>query len=515
VAFDLAGFHRRNRSDVVREWVSKLHSEVGAQYSGRPVEELRKTVTRAYDANHKAVVDGDYSRLNRFIEKITRLRLEAGFLLSDVQKAFELYRTIILPLLAKEANIEEYFALTNKINGCLAYTIHRFSDHFQQMHERRIMEQNRKLEEEVRVRTSELRESERKYKTLVEEINDGYFVIQDEVVVFANRAYCDMHGCELADVIGEKYISFLAPESREKVVDIYNRSRESRSAPSTFEYMRLHKDGRSLPTEITAKVTRYENRFSNIGICRDISRRVEMEKRMREAERMAYVGHITTSLSHEIRNPLSAVKMNLQILSKNAQMSANDRRRADISVREVIRLERILAELLDFAKPVQMEFRQCNVNQLISSLMELISIRLKEEGLRAYLALDRKMPDSEMDGEKIGQALMNLLINAIEASPKGGRIRIKSKYHNNAAIKKIEIGIMDEGTGVPEALSKEIFKPFFTTKTKGTGLGLANVKRIIEAHNGWIEAGNQKPRGAVFRVLLPIGGDNGQRTYYR
>lgn len=77
MAFDLAGFHRRNKSHVVREWVSKLHSEAGAQYSGRPVEELRKTVTRAYDANHKAVVEGDYSRLNRFIKKITSLRLEA------------------------------------------------------------------------------------------------------------------------------------------------------------------------------------------------------------------------------------------------------------------------------------------------------------------------------------------------------------------------------------------------------------------------------------------------------
>ncbi len=512
--FDLSGFHRRSRTEVVNEWVRRLNTEVGEQYSRRPIEELHTTVSRAYDANYQAVIEGDYSALNLFIEKITRLRLEAGFLLSDVQKAFELYRTIILPLMAKEATIEEYFALTNKINGCLAYTIHRFSDHFQQMHERRIMEQNRRLEEEIRVRTSELRESELKYKTLVEEINDGYFVIQDEVIVFANRAYCEMHGYDIAEVIGEKYISFLAPESREEVVDIYNRSRERRSAPSTFEYMRLHKDGRGLPTEITAKVTRYENRFSNIGICRDISRRVEMEKRMREAERMAYVGHITTSLSHEIRNPLSAVKMNLQILSKNAQMKANDCRRIDISVREVIRLERILAELLDFAKPVQMEYKQCNVNRLISSLIELISIRLKEEGLHAYLALDPNMPDSELDGEKIGQALMNLLINAIEASTKGGRIRIKSKYHNNAAKKKIEIGIVDEGSGVPEALSKEIFKPFFTTKSKGTGLGLANVKRIIEAHSGWIEAGRHKPRGAIFRVFLPIGRNNGQPTYY-
>ena len=101
--------------------------------------------------------------------------------LRSVQKAFELYRKIVMPILAKEMTIEEFQDSIVRINDCLAYTIHRFSDLFQNMHEKKILEHNRRLEEEVRARTVELRESELKYKTLVEEINDGYFVVQDEL----------------------------------------------------------------------------------------------------------------------------------------------------------------------------------------------------------------------------------------------------------------------------------------------------------------------------------------------
>ena len=92
---------------------------------------------------------------------------------------------------------------------------------------------------------------------------------------------------------------------------------------------------------------------------------------------------------------------------------------------------------------------------------------------------------------------------------------MKSRYHNGKGPRKIEISVMDDGYGIPEEFAREIFKPFFTTKSKGTGLGLANVKRIIEAHGGRIEVGNRKPSGAVFRVFLPVGENHGHHTHYR
>jgi PAS domain S-box-containing protein len=318
-------------------------------------------------------------KIHEFINRITHLRLEAGFHLSHVQKAFELYRIIVTPLIAKETTNEEFLECVLKINDCLAVTIHRFSDYFQEMHQRRNVDYARRLEAEVRDRTAKLKESESRYKTLVEEITDGYFVIQDGSIVFANQAFCDMHGFSLDEILGRPFLTFVAPEDREIVLGAYHDSLDGKPSPKTLEYLRLTCEGETIPTEFTAKVTYFQKRRSNIGLCRDISERVKMERRMREAERMADIGRITTSLSHEIRNPLSAVQLNLQILKKNRSLTGNDGRRIDIAVREVTRLEGILKELLDFAKPLPLNLASCSFTGIIDSCLELLDLKFEEK----------------------------------------------------------------------------------------------------------------------------------------
>ena len=503
MAFSLAEFHKRNRANIIEEWIRRLQKEVGEQYAQRPLEELQDTVSGAFDADYHVMIHNDFSHINKFIDKITRMRLEAGFLLSDVQKAFELYRGIVVPLLAKETTIVEFQESIAKINHCLAYTIHRFSDLFQKMHEEKILEHNRILEEEVKIRTAELRESQLKYKTLVEEITDGYFVVQDEIIVFANQAFCQMHNYELNEVLGKKIYHFIASESQEHVSEIYRRGIRKRGAPRIFEYMRLTKQGKSFATEILAKITHYDNKLSSIGICRDITERIKMEQRVLEAERMAYIGQITTSLSHEIRNPLSAVKMNLQILKKNLPLRGNDSRRMDISITEVMRLEGILKELLDFAKPLQLKPDAIQVNEILRSSVELLDTKSREEDISIFTDLDPQMPVFVADGEKLQQAFINLILNAMEASDKNGKIWVQTLYRTEKNQRIARIIIKDEGHGLSEELLPEIFKPFFTTKTKGTGLGLPNVNRIVEAHHGWLEAQNHHPYGAAFQITLP------------
>jgi len=509
MGFDFSDFIKNNRSAIIEEWAKRLHAEVGEQYSLRPHKELTGTVTEAFDANSGVLLHNDFSKIDKFINKITFMRLRAGFSLSDVQRAFELYRTIALPLLAKVTEVPDFSREVSRINDCLAYTIHRFSDFFQNMHEKEIMEYAQRLEGEVKVRTAELKESEIKYKTLVEEINDGYFVIQDEVIVFANQAFCQMHGYSPDEVIGQKYYNFIAPEDQSKFIGIYTDSRNRKSAHPIFEYNRMTREGRRFPTEIMAKATQYENRMSNIGICRDITKRVEMEKRIMEAERMAYIGQITTSLSHEIRNPLSVVKMNLQILNKNPNLRGNDQRRVEISTKEVIRLDRILTELLDFAKPLQFEFKSSSINRIISSCGELLDMKFKEKELSTSFSLSPQIPEMLADEGKMEQVFINLLLNAVEASSKSGNIFVASRYHKDHETGGVEIIVEDDGAGIPEEHLSDIFKPFFTTKTKGTGLGLTNVKQIVEAHRGSITAKNRSPHGASFQIHFPTGMTNG------
>jgi PAS domain S-box-containing protein len=505
MGFCLSDFREKYRAKIIHEWVKRLKTEVGEQYARRPKKELYGTVTEAFEADFHVLLNDDYRPMDRFINKITRLRLDSGFLLSDVQKAFELFRTIVIPLLIRECTPEEVSEQVTKVNRWLAYTTHRFSDHFQRMHEVRILEQNKRLEEEVKARTYELRESQRRYKTLVEEITDGYFVIRKEAIIFANQAFCQMHGCALEEVLGKKFSLFVAPNDREKVLNIYRKSLRKKAVPRTFEYLRLTKDGKGFPTEILAKNTHYENKLSSIGICRDITQRLEMEQKIRESERMAYIGQITTSLSHEIRNPLSAVKMNLQILQNHPRLKGNDARRIDISVREVMRLERILNQLLDYAKPLHMESGPVDINRLVVSCEELLHMKLKEEKIRVITELDPKVPVIRADEERLSQALINLMLNAIEASPVKSRIWLKTRYLPNKGNPCTMIMVEDEGEGISGKNRKEIFKPFFTTKSKGTGLGLAIIKKIVEAHGGKVDVGSVPSGGASFTIMLPAG----------
>ena len=508
----LKEFHHTYRSQIIKEWVNRLKENAGPLYASRPREELLGTISEAFQANYHFLVEDRIGPINRFIDKICRMRLEAGFHLSDVQTAFEIYREIAIPILAKYCAEENFVQSVEAINRCLAYTIRSFSDHFQGMHEREILEHNRELEDQIRTRTKALQESELRYKILVEEINDGYFVIQDQVIVFANRAFCEMHGYLPEEVLGRKFYTFLSPDSRENVIDIYKKSVLNQPSPAIFEYMRLTRNGNVFPTEIRANVVAYDGQLSNIGICRDITERVKMEKKVRESERMAYIGQITTSLSHEIRNPLSAVLMNLQILEKNPKIKGNDKRRVNISIRETTRLERILTQLLDFAKPLQLVFAPMDLNVTLAACREALDVKFKEKGLTVTETLDSTVPVFSADAGKLEQAFYNLFFNAIDASGQDGHIILKSHFHNHQKQPYVEVVVKDDGHGIDPQLMDEIFKPFFSTRTKGTGLGLSNVKRIVHAHGGWIKAENRRSKGATFRVNLTVEGDHGQHT---
>jgi signal transduction histidine kinase len=219
-------------------------------------------------------------------------------------------------------------------------------------------------------------------------------------------------------------------------------------------------------------------------------------------------------LSHEIRNPLSAVKLNLQILKKNNLLKGNDQRRIDISVNEVNRLESILNELLDFAKPVNLKLEPCDLNAMVSHCIELLEIKFREKRLIVQLCLDDRITDVTVDPEKIMQAVINLLLNAIEASPEDGVIEMRTRYRRDKSRSEVVIGVKDQGEGIAPGNVEGLFEPFYTTKSQGTGLGLTNVKRVATAHGGKVAFNCQGEQGAAFYLILPLGGHNGQSTHY-
>ncbi len=497
-------FLDRHRHRILDEWQERLHSQVSARYAGRPRQELAQTTANACDAFCQVLADNDYTCINQFISEITRIRLEAGFPLADVQKAFELFREILIPILVSESPEPLLCQNIEAVNQGLAYTIHRFSSHFQKMHETCLKDYARCLEKDVAARTAELKESEQQYRRLVEEIQDGYLVLNKERIEYVNPAFCKLHGVTPDQALQKSFLCFVAKENQDMVKQIVTCETFDGTEPDAFEYLRRTHDGTCLPTEINFKPAWFKGQAHHLCIVRDITRRKEMEKKSREMERMAYIGHLTASLSHEIRNPLSSVKMNLQILGKNDAFAGNDKRRLAISEREIHRLENILQQLLDFAKPMDLDLDKTDINQVILRCTELLEVKLNQQNTCCTIQTDDTLPRIMADRSKLEQLVINLLLNALDSVADGGTIVITTAARHLDTGTFVVIRVQDDGKGVPGNALPYIFEPFFTTKAIGTGLGLANVKQIATAHHGRVEVKDIQPHGTAFEVLLPL-----------
>ncbi len=507
-AFSWNTFLSLHRDRILAEWQERLHNRVSARYAARPIEELAQTTSDACDAFCRVLADNDYTRINEFINEITRIRLEAGFPLADVQKAFELFREIVIPILVAESSGPMLCRNIEAVNQGLAYTIHRFSSHFQNMHETYLKDYARRLEKDVAARTAELKDSEQQYRRLVEEIQDGYLVLSREKIEYVNPAFCRLHGVTPDQALQQPFLSFVAEKNRDRVKQIISGETTDSDGktiePEAFEYLRKTRDGTCLPTEINFKPSWFKGRAHHLCIVRDITRRVEMEKKSRKMERMAYIGHLTASLSHEIRNPLSSVKMNLQILGKNRAFTGNDKRRLAISEREIHRLETILQQLLDFAKPMALDLAETDLNQVIERCTELLEVKLTQQHTTCTIRTDASLPPLMADRSKLEQLVINLLLNALDSVGDSGTIIVITASRHLGTGSFAVLRVQDDGKDISGEALPYIFEPFFTTKTIGTGLGLANVKQIATAHQGRVEVMDIKPRGTAFEVLLPM-----------
>ncbi len=494
---------RRHSKEIKLEWMKRL-SVLSPSYRETTDKELSGTVSRAFQANLEYISLCSFSKIKNFIDYITRKRLKEGFPLSDVQKAFELFRVVVIKRLAQEEKFVLLAESAESINSCLSFTVHRFSDHYQHMHELSILEHTKKLEQAIRTRTAELEHSEKRYKALVEEINDGYFIIQSKRIIFANLAFCRMHRVHPKMVIGRLFSDFVSPESLPALLESYIEIIEGGPGSGPVQYRIIGVNDESGYREVRARLANLGTGPVLIGICRDISDRVHMENQVREHERLAYLGRLSASLSHELRNPLSSIKMNLQILERKLELDGYDRRRLEISVSEVSRLEDILRQLLDTARPLSVTKKEEDLTLIARKCVELLEPKAMEKQLTVIQSFSKKTPRLNLDSSKIQQAIINLLLNAIEASPFKERISIWTRVSRGKAPKLIELGVSDNGPGIPSQQVSVLFTQFNTSKTLGSGLGLSNVKRIIEAHSGTVVFRKPKGPGATFVLKFPL-----------
>jgi signal transduction histidine kinase len=221
-----------------------------------------------------------------------------------------------------------------------------------------------------------------------------------------------------------------------------------------------------------------------------------------QAERLATIGKMAAHITHEIRNPLSSIGLNIELLEEEVAARAGDRESAQLVAAikaEVERLSRIAEQYLSVARRPRPRLERERVEDLVGELLAFVRPELDRAGVMSRLDADPALPEVDLDESQLRQALLNLIRNAREAMPKGGELAISV----NRAEGGVEIRIDDTGTGVPDEVRATIFDPFFTTKQRGTGLGLAVTREIIEAHGGAITCEPREHKGTRFRILLP------------
>jgi signal transduction histidine kinase len=230
--------------------------------------------------------------------------------------------------------------------------------------------------------------------------------------------------------------------------------------------------------------------------------RQRLEEKLNQAERLAHLGTMVATVSHEIKSPLGIVRSTAEILGKRIQKIApGNEHLAKIIVDETVRLNNIVVEFLDFARPQQPKLQERGINDIVRKVLEFISPELKRNNIDLIADLSPDLSTNSIDYDLFYRALLNIFVNGMQAMGEGGEFQVTTRKNDEGAN---EITIRDTGNGMSMEKSKKIFEPFFTDKNKGTGLGLAITKNIIESHGGKLTVDSVEEEGTTFTIIFPV-----------
>jgi two-component system sensor histidine kinase HydH len=262
------------------------------------------------------------------------------------------------------------------------------------------------------------------------------------------------------------------------------------------------KDGRMISFEVSSTLLhdRDNNFLGYILLFKDLTEIQSLKKNLARSQRLASVGRLAAGVAHEIRNPLSSIKGFATYFKERYEKQPEDKQTAEIMIQEVDRLNRVVSQLLEFAIPVSVNGNPIDMKKLINDSLKLIEQQVQEKNIQVTINQIHELGEIFLDSDKINQILLNLYLNALDAMEKGGSLVIA--FGKDPWKRGIEISVTDTGTGIDKKDLPNIFDPYFTKKPDGTGIGLAIVHNIVEAHNGEIKIESQVGKGTTFTVFL-------------
>jgi two-component system, NtrC family, sensor kinase len=239
---------------------------------------------------------------------------------------------------------------------------------------------------------------------------------------------------------------------------------------------------------------------------KDATEAKRLEQRLQQTERLKALGTLAAGIAHEIRNPLATINFNTQMLQREIRLDQAQKQMFDDMLHEVKKIDRIVQQVLHFAKPREPQFGPNSLNDVVTYCLDLARVSLRKATVEVSVQLDDSLPLMVMDYNQISQVVMNLIINAIEAMPDGGRLVIATRRQDDPA--SLILQVSDTGAGIIAEDKDRVFDPFFTRKPEGTGLGLSISRQIMEKHGAFIELETQPEGGTTFRMVFPIKVEN-------
>ncbi len=306
----------------------------------------------------------------------------------------------------------------------------------------------------------------------------------------------------------DKVIGLPAPAVfDDPVVSIIQDAIEGRIAESRELIVRKKQGGRAVLSVSSSQLkSRDGTVLGAVLIARDITEAKRSEEWMRRMDRLTSLGQLSAGIAHEIRNPLASINFNVQFLARQINPDEKTRRIIDDTLTGVDRIKGLVKGMLDFCRPAPPILKSESINRAIEDAVSLLDSQFRKHDVRVELSLAPEAPDVVFDNQQIHQVFVNILLNAMQAMPQGGTVRVESRVEQDpkGPRRKLRVSISDSGIGISKEDFPKIFDPFFTTKPEGTGLGLSIAHKILEQHHAVIEARSRGGQGTTFILRFPI-----------
>ncbi len=362
------------------------------------------------------------------------------------------------------------------------------------------------LKEQVK----KIEESEKRYRLLFESAGDAIFILDGEgdnmgKIVAANRAAVKMHGYTLEELLTMNIRDLDDAEASAMVPDRLERIFKGEWLKRELNHVR--KDGTVFPVTVSAGLLEMGNHRFILAIDSDITERKQAEETLQRTEQLKITGELAAGLAHEIKNPLAGIKASIEILSTAPYLPDEDKRVLILVIGEIKRIEVLIRDLLNFARPSRPQFEYTDINAVLNAVASMVLKNPRppadaSKTISVVKDLEENLPPIMADPMQLKQVFMNLTLNAVDAMQGSGTLGIKTRF--DSSTRAIFVEVSDTGKVPDPAVISKIFQPFFTTKPKGTGMGLAISKRLIENHGGTIGIVKNTSGGVTFRMSLPV-----------